>query len=275
MIECFTEVQKQVILGSLLGDGSLSSIKLDYKDPSGRTKAINSRFTEKHCIEQLEYLSWKASILRNFCITVPNELNKRLDFQTCSNKLFTNLEKIWYKRDENGKYILDKKGWRIKIVPKDLVLTPLIVAIWYLDDGTLCYKSSQKEKSRRTVLYTYDFSKEECLFLADKLKELKIKNCNVLENRKSNKIYYSVTIQSNSFISFLDLVELGVVGLNCPNCMDYKYIIPDYKPAIRFGENYHLTKFSDKTVLEVIDLANKGLKFKEIAEITGDRKSVV
>lgn len=64
MIECFTEVQKQVILGSLLGDGSLSSIKLDYKDPSGRTKAINSRFTEKHCIEQLEYLSWKSSILQ-------------------------------------------------------------------------------------------------------------------------------------------------------------------------------------------------------------------
>lgn len=261
----FTGIQKQVILGSMLGDGHLTAVRDGYKNPIGKTWAKNSSYNEGHSPKQLDYLSWKAKQLSNFFNSFPTLKNNQLN--TFHHKIFTDLEEKWYKRDENGKYILNEKGHRIKIVPKDLFLTPLIVAIWYLDDGTLSYKESQKYKRRTVVISTDSFNQDECLFLISRLEYLGINSYLKKKfNKKSNKIYYQIGIKSTSFTDFLDLVKLGLTGLFPPNCMNYKYIIQNYIQPETFGDNHHSTIYSNEQVLKVVELANIGKMPKEIVQ---------
>lgn len=141
-----TNQQLDVLIGSILGDGSLS--KTNFKS--------NSRFSETHSEAQLGWLTWKNEILKPFStnifsvlakgikrlpngsiIKIKNKFHKHFSFKTISNNVFTEIEKKWYKRDENGNYIykiINNRKYRIKVVP-EFELTKLTLAVWYIDDG--------------------------------------------------------------------------------------------------------------------------------------------
>jgi hypothetical protein len=63
------KIQEQVVIGSLLGDGSLASVKSGYCTP----KITNNHacFRERHGIKQTNWTWWKYSILKNFCKRKP------------------------------------------------------------------------------------------------------------------------------------------------------------------------------------------------------------
>jgi len=147
MIQSFLSEQcKEVILGSLLGDGTLR-IHPQYK---------NARFSFRHSIKQKEYFFWKLKQLEEISgekcwwIQSNNALGgDKLRYQSLALESLTNL------------YELTHKGQRLHIRRKWLnMLTPLSLTIWWLDDGSLI------TNGRRGVLCTDSFSYEEQKIMA-------------------------------------------------------------------------------------------------------------
>jgi recombination protein RecA len=118
-----SEAQVQVILGALMGDGALSK--------PIRTDDASARFRMGHGAEQAAYLDWKVSLLGNIahCRT---ENAKGAVFAD-----FTPLAELSELRDTV--YFGDGK----KHLTWDYLksLTPLALAVWYMDDGSFTLRS--------------------------------------------------------------------------------------------------------------------------------------
>lgn len=137
---------REVILGSLLGDGSLK-INKNYK---------NARFSFRHSICQKEYFFWKVNQLREISGRScwwqqrKNSLGKTmLRYQSIATDSLTDIFKLTSK---NRNFSIRRK-WLNQ-------LTSLSLAIWWLDDGSLVVNS------RRGVLCTDSFSHNEQKILA-------------------------------------------------------------------------------------------------------------
>jgi recombination protein RecA len=118
-----SDSQWQVILGSVMGDGNLSK--------PVRTTDHSARFRMGHGAKQAPYLEWKVSLLRN----IPNSRRKNskgavfADFTPLAE--LGELREIVYQGD-------GKKHLAWDYLKK---LTPLALAIWYMDDGSFTIRS--------------------------------------------------------------------------------------------------------------------------------------
>lgn len=137
---------KEVILGSLLGDGSLK-IHPQYK---------NARFSFRHSIKQKEYFFWKLEQLKEIsgekCWWIQNN-NKlggdKLRYQSLALESLTSLYQLTHERQ------------RLRIRRKWLnMLTSLSLAVWWFDDGSLI------TNGRRGVLCTDSFFYKEQKLMA-------------------------------------------------------------------------------------------------------------
>lgn len=207
---CLSDVQMQVIIGSLLGDGCLEKVcKI------GR----NSRFTEGHGLLQKEWLQWKQNILGDWVSNFTYLKSKDREsyrLKTIVHPKFNDLENQWYQRDEFGNYILkkvSKRFHRIKIVPKNLTLTPLSLAVWYLDDGYNQINHSG------CIISTLGFVLSEIEFLIDKIKSFNIENCHPLKQDKQGQGYV-IRIGKSSYNDFIELIKKSIADI--PQCMQYK-----------------------------------------------------
>lgn len=115
-----SELQRSLVEGCLLGDGYM------------RCKT-NAHLEINHSIHQKDYVDWKYEHLKEFILTAPkarrgngNRIGYR--FFTRSLPVFTEYYRRFYL---NGK----------KIIPQNLELTPLTLAVWFMDDGSRSYKS--------------------------------------------------------------------------------------------------------------------------------------
>ncbi|OBI88496.1 intein-containing recombinase RecA [Mycobacterium asiaticum] len=117
-----SDQQFQVVLGSLMGDGNLSP------NPRGRNGV---RFRLGHGSKQLEYLRWKTALLGNIQHTV------RENAQGASFVDFTPLPELAELR--RAVYLGDGKKFFSEEYLK--ALTPLALAIWYMDDGSFSLRS--------------------------------------------------------------------------------------------------------------------------------------
>jgi len=111
------EEVKQVLIGSLLGDGNLHKTN----------KSINCYFREAHSPKQKDYLLWKSNILsRCFSMRFYNYNNFIWAYSNCSSELETYFKQI---------YPLGKGN---KTFPDDLIkeIDYLALAVWYMDDGS-------------------------------------------------------------------------------------------------------------------------------------------
>ena len=117
-----TQLQKSVIIGTVLGDGYLRKIK-------GRKDA----FLEiNHSIKQKDYVDWKYSVLHNLSGGKPkerkcNEGRVAYRFYTKQLPELTELQQIFYPKGQ-------------KIVP-DIKIDSMILAVWFMDDGSKCRDS--------------------------------------------------------------------------------------------------------------------------------------
>lgn len=128
---------KAIILGSLLGDGCLK-INQGYK---------NARFSFRHSITQQEYFMWKRNQLhkdfsssKDFWEQKPNKKAKdyeghKLRYQSKALPWLTNLYFITHKRGVNNNIRIWRKWLNF--------MTPLSLAIWWCDDGSLVKNTKQ------------------------------------------------------------------------------------------------------------------------------------
>lgn len=172
---------KEVILGSLLGDGSLK-IQGQYK---------NARFSFRNSIKQQKYFFWKVSHLKEISSEKcwwKQEKNilggVMLRYQSITTDALTDLYRLTHK---NGQIVIRRK-WLNN-------LTPLSLAVWWLDDGSLI------TNGRRGVICTDSFSYSEQKLLARYL--LKVWNIKVhigkirREYDGKTREYYRLWIRSS------------------------------------------------------------------------------
>ena len=182
-----TQLQKSFLIGTLLGDGYIRQIK-------GRRNAF---LEVNHSLSQKGYVDWKYNLLKNLTRSGPKSRNGKGNrvayrFFTKQHPEFTKTMDLFYK---------DKK----KCIP-DLALDPMILAVWYMDDGSRCDKSN-------VYLNTQQFSKE------DQYKLLKLlEDFGLVGTLNKDKEYYRIRFRSSSIPKLFGIIE--------------RYIIPEMKYKI-------------------------------------------
>lgn len=175
-----TNEQRSIIIGSLLGDGTMRIGK----------GCINANFKVEHGLEQKQYVKWKYQILKPLVFTEP-KLSYRYDeenkiypkswwFRTIRHPLLTEIYRRFYKGEN---YRTGKK-----IIPRNIIqdIDPLAIAVWIMDDGSY---------SRNVInISTYSFSLSEILSLQKCIRQLFDVDVRWYRDRdKGYRIYFSKT----------------------------------------------------------------------------------
>ncbi len=194
----------QILLGSLLGDASLSLY----------SNSKNAAYCCSHSPKQKDYLFWKAKILTKlFKVNVtfrkngPKHWLYRL--RTNNSPILTSLHRLYYVH-----YTKPGRRWRKIINPAALShLTPLGLAIWYCDDGTYYVRD------KSCALSTQGFSYEENIMLKDYFSKKWGIPASVMRDHRSyiNKTYYKLVFKKKETHKFLTLIKDFV-----PESMAYK-----------------------------------------------------
>jgi len=173
-----TPRQKSVIIGSLLGDGTMRTGK----------KAKNANLKIEHGLEQKEYVGWKYDILKPFVFTEPKisyryrenskKYLKSWWFRTIRHPILTRIYNQFYLGEgyRNGR----------KIVPSEIKnnLSPLALAVWIMDDGS--YSGGKIDIS------TYSFLLPEIRFLQECLRDkFRIEGLFYKDRDKGYRMYFS------------------------------------------------------------------------------------
>ena len=156
-----TEIQKQVLVGTLLGDGGL------------RYKGNNCRLHIKHSYNQVKFVEYKRQIyssitsmsLHVFSQKVHEKSYRFVEFVTRTHPELTEFYRLFY---PDGK----------KRVPQNistLLYDPLSLAVWFMDDGSAEYAGAS--------LQTHSFTKQDVQLLMKTLKN----NFNLDVSRRLNK----------------------------------------------------------------------------------------
>lgn len=191
-----TSQQRTLIVGSLLGDGTMRVGE----------NAINANFKIEHGLKQREYVEWKYKILEPLVFTRVKmsyryqkngeKYAKSWWFRTLRHPLLTKIYKRFYKGN----------GYKTgnKIIPRNIKkdLNPFALAVWVMDDGSY--------KNRKIDISTYAFSLSGIKILQKAFRDnfyIKIKYykdrdkgyrlyCNQQETKKLIEIIYPYIIPS-------------------------------------------------------------------------------
>lgn len=129
------EYTQQLIEGGLLGDAYMGSYNpsSDYSYPSFKRK---NKFYD-HVLYVISELGMASDRIRKEEQTLNNKKYQAFSSRTLTHKSLLPVFREWYPAWNNYK----------KVVPKDLVLTPLIVLHWFLDDGTSSWRNRKYPKA--------------------------------------------------------------------------------------------------------------------------------
>jgi recombination protein RecA len=184
-----SEVQHDIVVGSLLGDGAM------------RCKA-NALLEVNHSARQRRYVEWKYRSLAEFVRTPPRARNGNggrvaYRFVTRSLPVFTPYFRLFY-------------GEGKKRVP-ELELSPLALAVWFMDDGC---------KSRRAVyLNTQQFEVDDQLRLLALLRE----QWEIEGALNRDKCYHRIRISVDSTERLKKIIEPHLLA-------ELRYKLPQLTP---------------------------------------------
>lgn len=210
----FTQLQKDILVGCLLGNANLQTDNGQLWRAQFLHKAIH-----------LPYIEHKYLALKEFCNQKPlyasyyDEKTKktydRYSFVTITTDNFRFWGNMFYK-NQNG-------IWKKK-VPKNIkkFLTPRALAYWYMDDGALKWQGH----SNAVRLCTDSFSVSEVNLLKEALQENFQLKCSLQSKNNINRI----SILEESYLTLRDLVLPHVLP-----SMYYKF--PDGKGGVFNNED--------------------------------------
>lgn len=205
----FTQQQKDLLIGSLLGDGNLQS----------ETKGQTWRYRALHSNKHRDYLNHKYSILQYYCHTPPifesvvdqrtGKRNERWYFNTLTHPSLRYYGNLFYTYN-------DKTQKMEKHVPHNIqeLLTPRAVAYWYMDDGALKWKG----RSNAMRICTECFSEQDVERLRKALKnKYQIHTNRSKRTKQELLIGYRLEINEENSLPFSQLIRPYLI-----NCMMYK-----------------------------------------------------
>lgn len=185
-----TQEQKEVIIGTLLGDASIRTSKCNYC----------IKFEQNYT--QVDYITHLYNIFEPFVGTGPKMRVIRNSFHKDYGVSYwlRTYAHIKFKYYENRFYKTDEKGKRRKIIPRNIhqMLTPRVLAYWFMDDGSLSFWGTVY------CLNTQGFTLSDQKNLVKALKSTFNLNFNVSKDRK---IYYRLTLQQQDNHNFKQLIQ--------------------------------------------------------------------
>ena len=195
----FTQRQRSIVFGTLLGDGYL-------RPTNGNSPNCSYALSLCHGEKQLEYLKWKFNEFSYFVTTQTFKINTRqfkgnaptYAFSTVSHPFLNDAHIICY--SANGKKDITAQWLEY--------IDPLALAVWYMDDGSL------NKRTHTVVLCTNSFSKEGQLLAIEFFKNRYGIDA-VLEPRRNNQTV--IRINASQSRKFMDIISAYV-----PDCMKYK-----------------------------------------------------
>ena len=190
-----TSRQRQILVGSLLGDAHLES----------RYKLGCATLRIEHSYKQKEYVDWLHNEFKKWVRTSPRKKTrwswgKKQDkyiFMTYGHKILGEFREIFYKN-------------RKKIIPENLeyYLTPLSLAIWYMDDGSI-----KSNKHRGMFLNTQAFN----VLDVEKLQKILEKKFSTKTVTRKDKNGLQIYILGKSAENFMRLIRSYIIP-----SMEYK-----------------------------------------------------
>ena len=203
-----TQLQKSLIFGSLLGDGYLRIVP-------GRKNAL---LEINHSISEKKYVDWKFKILKSISKSGPksrkgNGSRVAYRFTTRQHPELTDIYRWFYRADKK------------KRIPSNLVLDPMSIAVWYMDDGGKCGQDN-------VYLNTQQFDADD-----QNLCMRYLENFGIKSSLNRDKIYWRVRIKSDSIEKFFDLVRPYIIP-----SMEYKL---SYNPVETYSEMNGVSRKSD------------------------------
>lgn len=210
-----SEVQKQVLIGTLLGDGHIS-------------KQLK-RLEFGHSIKQFEYLYWKNNVFENFSNYEKPSSNEKICWATTrTDNLFEKYRDIFYPDDK-------------KIIPEDVLnqIEPLGLAVWYMDDGS--------SNGSRIILCTDAFSQKDVINakeILNKRFDLSFRHSN-----SDNRLFISNYKDASKFV---ELIKDKVISsmqyklhLKTPKHTWRRDLTPEIVIKYLSNNNYDLKKAAD------------------------------
>jgi hypothetical protein len=184
-----TQKQKSLIIGTILGDGYLRIIP----------RRKNAFLEINHSAKQKNYVDWKYKILKSIVKSEPKLRNGNGNriacrFYTQCLPEITNMFVRFYK---NGK----------KIIPENLVIDLLGLAVWFMDDGS--------NSGGSIYLNTQQFSEDDQI----KLQNLLENQYGIRSNLNKDKIYKRIRVIKEDAHKFCNLIRQYV-----PRSMEYKLV---------------------------------------------------
>jgi len=190
-----TSRQKEILVGSLLGDAHLEP----------RYKLGSATLRIEHGYKQKDYVNWRYKEFKEWVRTKPRKRERlrwgkrgyKYGFITYGHKILGKYRKLFYKN-------------RTKIVPESLesLLTPLGLAVWYMDDGSI-----KSNKHRGMFLNTQAFSPLE----VEKLQKILSNKFSIETNTRKDKNGLQIYILGKSAKNFLTLIKPYIIP-----SMEYK-----------------------------------------------------
>jgi len=236
-------IQHEVLIGGLLGD---SSIMKDGKYP--RMK-IDRQARDK------PYIEWQYNIFKDLCKSgVKNierfdkrydKINRQVSFRTRAVPAFLDYYNKWYPNN-------------IRQVPEDIQFTPLILAVWFADDGCIIHHGRGVLTLK---LSTESFGEYGANLLSSKLQKRFNENFPIYRKKK-NKNQFFIKTSTCAANVFLKEIQPHIIEIK----MERKYniwkdldlnIIPiigkpqlldrnDFYKEILSLNDFSIVKFSDK-----------------------------
>jgi hypothetical protein len=179
-----SDLQHQVMIGGLLGDGSLQ------KEGKYPRMKIDRQAIDK------PYIDWQYKVFETLCLSGVREFerfdkrynksHKYVSFRTRAVPAFLTYYNEWY---PNG----------IRLVPETIAFTPLILAVWFADDGCVVVKN----KDCLTLkLSTESFGKAGAELLSSKLETRFGEKFPIYQKKKDKDQFFikTSTCAANAFL---------------------------------------------------------------------------
>lgn len=181
-----SNLQRQVLIGKLLGDGAL------------KFRGNDCRLHVKHSFNQLALVKYKRRIFRNI-----TSMQTRMFIQEVKGKQYQFAEFVTLTHPEFTKYYNLFYPFSKKIIPKNIsefLDNPLSLTLWFMDDGSAEYAGAS--------LQTHSFSK----LGVDRLRKTIKNNFDLETTKRINKGRWIIYFPKKSLVKLKRLLEKYILA---------------------------------------------------------------
>lgn len=225
------QLERNIIIGSILGDGSLTFAK----------RSRNAYYREHFSIKQQEYRIWKMHNIHSLKFRIEKECH----LKSPSHPVFTELYYQFY-----IKGIKTITEANIKLLDH-----PIGLACLYMDDGSLVITASKYSNKiyifPRLSIYTLSFTKEENQILIEHIKRTYGIDFKLTKGQDGSNYYIELN-KRYEIINFINLVEPFIKGI--PS-MIYKIDIQNRLKVKK--EELSLVNIKHEIIIAPLDVSNR------------------